>query len=81
MLCQADRRPTPATILVTGPAGSIISAKSASCTDRGKATIEGTGGTWEVSAGASTGRCIVRFVATSGGQQIGTVDVRVFNTI
>ena len=70
-----------ATISVSGPSGSTISANSASCTDRGKATIEGSGSTWQVSAGASAGRCIVRFVATSGGQKIGIVDVRIFNTI
>jgi hypothetical protein len=70
------------TISVTGPSGSTISAKSASCTDRGKATVEGSGSSWEVSAGASAGRCIVRFVATSEeGQQLGTVDVRIFNTV
>lgn len=70
-----------ATVSVSGPSGSTISAKSASCTDRGKATIAGSGSTWQVTAGASAGRCIVRFVATSGGHNVGIVDVRIFNTI
>jgi hypothetical protein len=70
-----------ATISVTGPSSSTISAKAASCTGRGLATIEGSGSTWQLSAGTSGGRCIVRFVATSGGEQIGTVDVRVFNKV
>lgn len=67
------------TISVTSPSSSTVTAKSASCTNRGKATIAGSGSSWQVSAGPSDGRCIIRFVATSGGQQVGTVDVRIFN--
>jgi hypothetical protein len=69
------------TVTVTGPSSSTIMAKSASCTDRGIATVEGSGSTWQVSAGATARRCIVRFVAESAGGEIGTVDVRIYNSI
>jgi hypothetical protein len=71
-----------ATVTVKSPKGSTISVADAKCTKKTIAEVEGTGGTWDVTAGTSKGSCDATFTAkSSGGKTIGTAVLSITNKL
>jgi hypothetical protein len=70
------------TLTVTGPKGSTISVVDKKCSDDDIAEVEGTGSTWDATAGTTAGKCSATFDAkNSKGHLVGDAKVPIKNTL
>jgi hypothetical protein len=70
------------TVTVTGPKDSTISVIDKKCSSDGIAEVEGTGSTWDVTAGTTSGKCTATFDAKdSKGHRVGDATLPITNTV
>jgi hypothetical protein len=68
------------TVTVSSPSGSTIKLKDKHCSKKDIATVEGTGSTWDATAGTTMGMCLAVFTAKSAkGKKIGTATLTITN--
>jgi hypothetical protein len=71
---------TSATVKTRGPKGGTFSVRDNHCTTKNIVTVTGSGNSWTITAGASTGHCTVNFIDRDfNGKKLGIATVDAAN--
>lgn len=82
--CKVDltvSNPT-VTLTVKSPNGSTVSVKDKHCTKAAIAEVEGSGSTWDATAGTKAGNCTAMFIAKdTKGHKLGSAVLSITNKV